>query len=147
MPDPDSSPDDPFIGEGPDHAADGSRIRRGGCTCGAVRFELRGEPLKVGLCHCTKCRKATGSTFLAYADWPPSAFTATGEAREYDGRSFCAACGARVFHLSQDRIEIDLGALDDAPFDLVPTREGWTIRREPWLAPIPGAAQFDRDPD
>ena len=67
--------DEPFIGTGPDYDPDEVRIRRGGCSCGAVRFELRGEPLKVGLCHCTKCRKATGSAFLAYADWPPLAFS------------------------------------------------------------------------
>ena len=139
-------PDDPVVVDGPDHAPDGTRIRRGGCTCGAVRFEVRGEPLKVGLCHCTKCRKATGTVAFAYADWPPSAFTPTGEAREYRGRSFCPVCGSQVFHLSEDQVEIALGALDAAPGDLVPTREGWVIRREPWLAPVPGAAQADGDP-
>ena len=98
--------DEPFIGEGPDHAPDGTRIRRGGCSCGAVRFELRGEPLTVGICHCTDCRKATGSAFFAYADWPPSGFSVTGEAREYHGRSFCPTCGSRLFHRSEDQVEI-----------------------------------------
>lgn len=139
--------DEPFIGEGPDHAPDGARIRRGGCSCGAVRFELRGEPLAVGICHCTDCRKATGSAFFAYADWPPSGFSVTGEAREYHGRSFCPTCGSRLFHRSEDQVEIALGALDAAPGDLAPTREGWIIRREHWLAPLAQAAQFDRDPD
>ena len=77
--------------------------------CGSVRFKLRGEPLKVGLCHCTKCRKATGSSFLAYADWPPFAFRFTGEVRDYRGRSFCPVCGSRLFHLSDEQAEIRVG--------------------------------------
>ena len=52
--------DDPFIGAGSDYDMDGAHIRGGGGYCGSGRFELRGEPLKVGLCHCTECRKATG---------------------------------------------------------------------------------------
>jgi len=44
-------------------------IRSGGCLCGKVRYTVRGEPYKSGLCHCTECRQVTGSAFLAYADW------------------------------------------------------------------------------
>ena len=29
---------------------------------------------------------------------------------------------------------------------LVPMQEGWTIRREPWLTPLPGIPHADRDP-
>jgi hypothetical protein len=122
-------------------------VRRGGCSCGAVRFEVRGEPVVVGICHCLECRKATGAVALTYADWPRSAFTVSGEAREYMGRSFCATCGSRLFHLANPRgVEIVLGALDDAPSDLAPSREGWTKRREPWLAPVPEAEQAREDP-
>jgi hypothetical protein len=37
------------------------RKRTGGCNCGQVRFEVSGEPLRVGLCHCLVCRKESGS--------------------------------------------------------------------------------------
>jgi len=124
----------------------GVRVRRGGCSCGAVRFELRGEPTVVGLCHCLECRKATGAVAMAYADWPREAFTLRGEAREYVGRSFCSTCGSRLFHLQAHRVEVLLGALDEGPSDLQPTREGWIIRREPWLAAVAGAEQAERDP-
>ena len=124
----------------------GDALRHGGCRCGAVRFELRGEPTVVGTCHCTDCRKASGSAFVFYADWPRACFTVSGAAREFAGRSFCPVCGSRVFHLSEDTVEIMLGALDAAPGDLVPTREGWICRREPWLDPVAGAGQFGRDP-
>jgi hypothetical protein len=136
---PDRSPRDRF-----DQQA--VRVRSGGCLCGAVRFSVRGEPSVVGTCHCADCRKATGAAFVFYADWPRSAFTSVGQVKVFNGRSFCPACGSRVFHLSEPTAEIMVGALDDAPGDLRPVREGWTIRREHWIAPVADAAQFAKDP-
>ncbi len=122
-------------------------IRHGGCACGAVRYTVRGEPSKVGLCHCTDCRKETGSAFLHYADWRGDAFTYTGEIATFNGRSFCPVCGSRLFHLSDaDGAEICLGSLDEAPTDLTPSREGWTRRRESWLSPVPSARQAQKNP-
>jgi hypothetical protein len=126
--------------------AQGSRQRAGGCSCGAVRYLIKGEPFTVGICHCTECRKANGTAFLFYADWPRAAITIRGNAREYRGRSFCPVCGSRLFHLSDNKVEIELGSLDDGPSDLLPTQEGWIQRREPWLVPVHGAGQFSEDP-
>jgi hypothetical protein len=39
----------------------------GGCTCGAVRFRLISAPLVVHACHCTECRRLTGSAFALNA--------------------------------------------------------------------------------
>ena len=100
----------------------------------------------MGVCHCTECSKATGSAHLPYADWPRDAFTVSGQARDFWGQSFCSTCGSRLFHLSVERAEIMIGALDEVPGDLRPTREGWIKRREHWLAPITGTGQFDQDP-
>lgn len=123
-------------------------IRHGGCACGAVRYTVRGEPLVVGLCHCADCRKESGSAFLYYADWPLDAFSFEGEYRTWEGRSFCGACGSRLYHVNPEKgqAEICLGSLDAAPAGLVPLQEGWIIRREPWLAPIAGASQHRKDP-
>lgn len=123
------------------------RVRLGGCLCGAVRYEVRGEPKLVGLCHCADCRKATGGYALHYADWPVSAVRLTGRLRTFGGRSFCPDCGSRVVHFSAHHTEVLLGTLDDPPNDLLPQREIWTMRREPWLQPVPGAEQFERDPE
>jgi hypothetical protein len=112
-----------------------------------VRYEVRGEPDKVGLCHCADCRKETGSAFLHYGDWPAGRFAFTGEIATYEGRSFCPTCGTRLFHLDDTGdAEICLGSLDDAPTDLTPTREGWSKRRERWLAPVADAVQAAEDP-
>lgn len=122
------------------------QVRHGGCSCGAVRYEVRGEPLKSGLCHCTDCRKETGSAFLFYADWATEAFSVTGDYRTYSGRSFCPICGTRLFHLSETGAEICLGSLDAAPAGLAPEVEGWIRRREPWLSPVANAGQHREDP-
>jgi hypothetical protein len=121
-----------------------NRTRTGGCSCGAVRFRVDGDPVRVGLCHCTTCRKETGSVVMAFAVWPKARFEVTGETKGWDHRQFCPICGSRLFEASDesDEVEIKLGALDDAPTGLTPIRELWTKRREPWMHPVSGAAQF-----
>ena len=34
---------------------------RGSCLCGAVSFEITGKAGPVGQCHCSKCRKVSGT--------------------------------------------------------------------------------------
>lgn len=121
-------------------------LRTGGCLCGAVRYQLRGEPYKSGLCHCADCRKVTGSSFLAYADWHLDQFSVEGEFETYDGRSFCRHCGSRLFNLDARGAEIYLGTLDDAPNAIKPLVEGWCRRREPWLPVVSGLPMYPEDP-
>jgi hypothetical protein len=120
--------------------------RTGGCLCGAVRYEVRGEPFKSGLCHCTDCRKVTGTSFLAYADWKADQFSYEGEVETHEGRSFCPTCGSRLFSADETGAEIYLGSLDDAPNGIAPQVEGWCKRREPWLPTIPSTPMFPQDP-
>jgi hypothetical protein len=37
--------------------------RQGGCLCGALRYEISGEPLAVAVCHCPDCQVQSGSAF------------------------------------------------------------------------------------
>jgi hypothetical protein len=124
-------------------------LRSGGCSCGKVRYTVAGEPIRVGLCHCTSCRQESGSMFTAYAIWPRSAFDSTGDVSTWEGRSFCPVCGSRLFALSDEAVEVKLGTIEDAPTNLTPQYELWVWRREHWLDPLQGARQFqrDRDPD
>ena len=120
------------------------RVRTGGCLCGAVRYTVRGEPVHVGRCHCADCRKESGSAFTVYAQWPVEAFEIVGEISSYHGRGFCGRCGSRLLNPPgpDDRlIEIRVGSLDDAPFELTPEAEIWIKRRESWLPPVAGASQ------
>jgi hypothetical protein len=80
----------------------------GGCLCGEIRYIVRAEPVRVTICYCRFCQRATGSTHLIepiflesafeLARGEPSVFTHTSEG---SGRQvhihFCAACGTKLF--------------------------------------------------
>ncbi len=40
-----------------------SEVHEGGCVCRAIRYRVRGEPLRAYVCHCTFCQRFTGSAF------------------------------------------------------------------------------------
>jgi hypothetical protein len=44
-----------------------STLETGGCSCGAVRYEVSVKPLIVHCCHCTDCQRLTGSAFAVNA--------------------------------------------------------------------------------
>jgi hypothetical protein len=116
----------------------------GGCLCGDVRVVAAGRPYRVGICHCLDCRKHHGALFGAFAIFPEEAVTIEGEARAFGTRSFCPRCGSSVFSKSGDEVEVHLGALD-APDQLKPSYELWTIRRESWLPAFPLSKRYERD--
>ncbi len=117
---------------------------KGGCLCGAVRIEAQGQPDRVGLCHCLDCRKHHGALFHASAVFAENSVRIEGETHSYEGRHFCPRCGSSVFSRSGDEIELHLGALD-APSQLAPSYELWTIRREDWLPEFPLKHRFARN--
>jgi hypothetical protein len=122
------------------------QFRSGSCICRGVTFRVTGDPLRVGICHCTDCRKASGSAFSAFAVWPLEAYEqTTGFTGTYADRSFCLTCGGRVTSIRDDEVEVMIGSLDEAPTDLTPEYELWIGRRESWLNPLPSATQFEKD--
>ena len=84
-----------------------STLRSGGCLCGSVRFEARGEPLRTMVCHCRFCQRVTGSSSFAEAMYPMDAVSLSGitpssYAHRSEGSSqlvhvhFCPRCGSTV---------------------------------------------------
>jgi hypothetical protein len=123
--------------------SDGAQERQGGCACGRVRFRARGEPLRVGLCHCLTCRKESGSAFNLFAVFPAGEVTIEGETAAWRAtseglRRFCPVCGSQLFYQDEPsgpEIEIKVGCFDE-PNVFVPTYEAWTPRRERWLGEL-----------
>ena len=122
-------------------------VLTGGCQCGAVRFALSAPPMKVSICHCRMCQKASGSPFASFAEiengsfsWTrgkPSAFRSSSIAE----RDFCRDCGTPLSFRRIDgpRIEIMTGAFD-RPDRLVPIRQYGTESRLGWVVAIANLA-------
>lgn len=77
-------------------------IFRGGCFCGAVRFEI-GEIFDAGYCHCSICRRFSGAPCVLWANAPGRAFRITAgrplgfASSDRWVRYFCPNCGAPVY--------------------------------------------------
>lgn len=92
----------------------------GGCLCGAVRYEVRGNLSKVVNCHCTQCRRTSGH-FVAAASVDPDdliLLESRGlrwyQSSEKARRGFCSACGSSLFWdpTFEEPISIMAGTLD-----------------------------------
>lgn len=115
-------------------------IHEGGCACGAVRFTVRGVPLRAGLCHCMTCRKAHASASNPFVLFAEEQVEIRGEMTSWYSspcyvRRFCTKCGSRVCGGYDNEIELSLGSFDE-PGLFEPQYELWVTRREPWAAAL-----------
>jgi hypothetical protein len=121
-------------------------VHTGGCACGKVRFEAKGEPYRVGVCHCMTCRKVHGAPFNFFLVYPVDAVRIEGEvttfaSSEHGRRYSCRACGAPVYSQYDHADELDLyGGSFDEPNLWQPSYELWHERREKWLPELPTVA-------
>ena len=97
-------------------------ILKGGCLCGALRYEASEPPVDTGYCHCTICRRSTGAPVLAWASVPVRSFAyvqgtpAIYPSSSWGQREFCARCGTQIcYRQTKDARNVDLntGSLDD----------------------------------
>jgi hypothetical protein len=59
----------------------------GGCLCGALRYEAKGEPQFAGLCCCVDCRKASGSGFIPFLGFSSGAVQFTGRSLSFSSKA------------------------------------------------------------
>src|SRR5687767_12758958 len=95
---------------------------RGSCLCGSIRYEIRGE-IGVGyFCHCSRCRKATGSAFASSALIATKDFVVVAGEEHLKSfsvngvhRVFCAECGSPIISRRDampEAVRVRLGSLD-----------------------------------
>jgi hypothetical protein len=126
----------------------------GSCLCGNVRYQISGELSDFGYCHCSSCRKASGSAHGANAGVDRASFRLVqgqDTLREFESspgkrRVFCARCGSPIYaylEATADVIRVRLGSLD-TPFTKQPRAHTWVSDKAPW-EPIDGdLPQFPR---
>ena len=78
---------------------------KGSCLCGAVKYEVTGEPTRFYHCHCSRCRKATGTGHASNLFLQPGALkwiSVEQQIRSFKvpevkrfTNAFCATCGSR----------------------------------------------------
>jgi len=103
-----------------------TRILKGGCLCGKVRYSVKDEFRLFYLCHCIQCRKITGSAHASNLftekknlDW--TAGQSLTRQFEFPRREFttvfCTLCGSGLPFPSTDgqSIIIPAGSLDEEP--------------------------------
>jgi hypothetical protein len=117
-------------------------MHEGSCLCRQVQYELSGELGDFGYCHCTSCRKASGSAHAANAPVQRSEFRllrGAEQLREFESspgklRVFCSNCGSPIYAYlrdSADVLRIRLGTLD-TPFTKTPQAHTWVSDKAPW---------------
>ncbi|MHB8622083.1 MAG: GFA family protein [Sulfuricaulis sp.] len=113
---------------------------RGGCLCGAMQYQINGHPQKFYHCHCTRCRKSTGTGHASNLFVQPGILTwlkgeeliksyKVPEAKRFT-RQFCTACGSPLPRQVKDTdiVIIPAGSLDDEPTIKPQARIFWGSR-------------------
>lgn len=115
----------------------------GSCLCGSVTFAVRPPFSAFRYCHCSRCRKASGSAHAANLFVPRSQFEwRSGETtvKRFDlpGAQrfsvwFCSDCGSRVPHNVKTRedVLVPAGLLDGDP-EMRPQNSIFWGSKAPW---------------
>jgi hypothetical protein len=98
----------------------------GGCTCGAVRYEITSEPIRSFQCQCRDCQRDTGAGHASVVVFPSAAMKVTGDVAEnlrtadsgaQKRKGFCRNCGSPLYNKPQnkpDMVGVYVGTLDDS---------------------------------
>lgn len=118
-------------------------VVRGSCLCGGVRFEVT-PPFRIAVhCHCSRCRKHSGTFGLTQGRVPRDRFRLVqGEEllRVYEPqggkvKAFCSECGSSLFGgdwPDGDEVSIRLGSFDEDP-QVRPQAHVFTESRAAWF--------------
>ena len=128
-----------------------TRVLSGCCACGAVRYEVADAFRYAMNCHCTDCRRATGSAFKPMAGIERARLRVVdgadrllqvGDDRGSDQR--CASCGSLLFSIVRDGryVHVAMGSLVDEPA-IRPTAHIFVGSKAAWFAITDDLPQYD----
>jgi hypothetical protein len=129
----------------------------GGCACGAIRYEIPGEPVFTNHCHCRDCQHDSGTGHGSYLTFAATGMELTGEATQWDmvadsgnakTRGFCPRCGSPVylrFSAMPQIFTVNAASLDD-PGRFKPQVVSYRVRALAWDHLDPALPAFDNMP-
>ena len=126
----------------------------GSCLCGTVKFKVEGVFGGFFLCHCSHCRKDTGSAHAA------NLFSSTAKFQWLAGHDkvqtynlpqtrhvhcFCSVCGSALPHVTSDSIVVPAGCLD-TDLAMTPDAHIFVASRAAWDKDLTNIPVFDTFP-
>jgi hypothetical protein len=119
-----------------------ARIVAGECFCRAVRYAVADEFAYALNCHCSNCRRTTGSAFKPFAGIARDKFSVTqghdtlmiyGDEAGHDAH--CRHCGSLLYSVVRDGayVHVAMGTLVEAP-SIRPTAHIFVGSKAPWYA-------------
>lgn len=130
-------------------------MREGRCHCGAITYQVTGEPVHHALCHCGDCRRHAGAPVVAWAMFRSSGLSiGKGTPKiyassEHGRRHFCADCGTGLFYTNDKMLpgmtDVQSATLDDP--DALPAQiQIQTAERIGWMEHAHTLPAFERYP-
>lgn len=128
-----------------------SKLLRGGCYCDTVQFEVADEFRYAMNCHCSDCRRATGSAFKPFAGIAREKLRLTkgdenllrfgDPAADHDVH--CQTCGSLLYSVLQagTRLHVVMGTLLDEP-SIRPAAHIFVSDKAPWFEITDTLPQF-----
>tara|TARA_R110002096_G_scaffold352480_4_gene545477 strand:- start:298 stop:702 length:405 start_codon:yes stop_codon:yes gene_type:complete len=129
----------------------------GGCYCGEIRYESKGEPQAMLQCHCRECQYISGGNAnlitvlpadgFSFTKGEPKSFTRTDIERPVT-RLFCPTCGTSIATKTPNRpdsVIVKVGTLDD-PTTFKSQMAIFTKDKQPFHFIPDGLPTFDKRP-
>lgn len=129
----------------------------GSCFCNKVSYEITGNMGVFQYCHCSRCRKVTGSAHATNIFVSPGDFKWLGgedcitrydpEHTKYFATAFCKHCGSTLPWLSKSgkAVIVAAGTLDADP-GIRPQRNIYCSSRPEWYTHASAIPEFDEMP-
>ena len=127
----------------------------GECLCGSIKFSLADEFLYSFYCHCSECRRFSGSAFSVAGGIQKENLTISSgkehvryyQKRDVSNMAFCNLCGSSLFseNFRKDLLHIRLGVLNEEP-SLKPQAHVFVGSKVPWYQITDDLPQFETIP-
>jgi hypothetical protein len=127
------------------------RTLTGRCFCGAVEYRVPDAFLYAMNCHCSNCRRTTGSAFKPFAGIERAKLALTKGAdglllygAENANDTHCGRCGSLLYSVVRAGayLHVALGSLVDAP-TIRPTHHIFVGSKAPWFTITDDLPQYE----